>query len=164
MNRLLPGRKLVLLSLLMGLSKQLTSSDSFITWASHCEMVYSLRVRPCGVPYPPNLSPRGLTVSCFPFQGCTDPLGLQGKCFNCANSLGDVLSPVPNPFPGNLQVPWSPQVSSVGLWKRKRRKSWGANQGRLSAWGWEQKQNLIFCKLMWCPAESSEIQTCHSKF
>lgn len=75
MNRLLHGRKLVLLSLLVGLSKQLTSSNSFITWASHCEMVYSLRIRLCGVPYPPDLGLRGLTDSCFPLQGCTDPLG-----------------------------------------------------------------------------------------
>lgn len=65
-------RKLVLLSLLMGLSKQLTSSNSFITWASLCEMVYSLRIRLCGVSYPPNLSPRRL-FAYFPLQGCTDP-------------------------------------------------------------------------------------------
>lgn len=131
-------RKLVLLSLLMGLSKQLTSSNSFITWASLCEMVYSLRIRLCGVSYPPNLSPRRL-FAYFPLQGCTDPptppraavrVFCPCKCIEWC------------PFPCAKPLPSEPAGSSdpsVGLWKRKRKKTWGANQGRLSAWGWEQK-------------------------
>lgn len=78
-------------------------------------MVYSLRIGLCGVPYPPDLSPRGLAVICFSLQGCTDPPGLQCKGFTLANALGDVLSPVPTPFSQDLQVPQAPQVSSVGL-------------------------------------------------
>lgn len=78
-------------------------------------MVYSLRIGQCGVPYSPDLSPGGLAVTCFSLQGCTDPPGLQCKCLTLANALGDVLSPVPDPFPQDLQVPQTPQVSSAGL-------------------------------------------------
>lgn len=68
-------------------------------------MVYSLRMRLSEVPCPPDLSPRGINVTCSPLQGCTNPPGLQCKCFTLANPLDDVPSPVPNPFPQDLQVP-----------------------------------------------------------
>lgn len=155
-------RKLVLLSLLMGLSKQLTSSNSFITWASLCEMVYSLRIRLCGVSHPPNLSPRRL-FAYFPLQGCTDPPtpphpGLQCECFALANALSDVLFRVPNLFPQDLQVPQIPQLASEKGKERKpevpTKAGWVLEDGNRSI-----KPN-IFCKLLWCSAEYSELQTC----